>query len=90
MSDATVENANKKVHSVESQWHYDRMINSGFKAITKSQIGFVRRYDYENGVGHKISAYTGVSADYWMDTTTGNGGYHASLTPHLSSINSEV
>lgn len=86
MSVTSFNKANQKVHPVETQWHYDRMVAAGFTPITKSQTGFVRKYEYENAEGHKIDVHTGANADYWRDRTTGEGGYGSMLSRHLASI----
>jgi hypothetical protein len=81
----TFEELNKTVHPVETQWHYETMINSGFTPIDKEGIGFVRSYRYSKG-DRIISCNTGASADYWRDETSGDGGYWASLKEHVSKI----
>jgi len=63
------EEANKKVHKVEDQWHYETMIKFGYKPITKEVAGFVRAYSYKHPeTGHIIECRTGTHADYFVDT----------------------
>jgi hypothetical protein len=81
----TFEEANKIVHPVETQWHYETMINSGFTPIDKEDIGFVRTYRYSKG-DRIISCTTGSGADYWKDEATGAGGFWGSLKEHVSKI----
>jgi len=58
--------ANKKVHPVETQWHYKIAIKYGYVALTKEQEGFVRTYHYRHPeTGHEFFASTGSSADYF-------------------------
>ena len=76
------DNANKKVHPVEKQWHYPIMTDHGYVADTKEGIGFVRTYHYTNPTTkHKMSVTTGARADYWTDG--GKQGYWGDLDPHL-------
>ena len=77
--------ANKAVHQVTTQWHYDTMTNAGFTAVDTEAVGFVRSYRYTKG-NHCITVATGFSADYWVDDTTGARGYHGSLAKHVASI----
>jgi hypothetical protein len=76
--------ADKKVHSVESQWHHPILTKHGFKAITPSAEGFVRSYRYEHPDGRVITAHTGVNSDYWVDQKTKKQGYWADLEPHVT------
>jgi hypothetical protein len=78
--------ANKKMHSVKDQWHYETMIEHGFTPITKEAQGFVRSYKYKNKNGKIISCRTGCSGDYWVDEDTKDYGYHRTLTPYLEKI----
>jgi len=79
--------ANKTVHLVETQWHYEKLIPAGYVALTPSQVGFVRTYHYEHPTtGSKIVATTGSSADYWEDTVFKARGYWASLEPHVKAL----
>ncbi len=81
----TFEDANKTVHKVETQWHYETMVQAGFTPINKEAIGFVRTYEYSKG-DRIISCTTGAGADYWRDATSGDGGFWASLKYHVSKI----
>lgn len=69
------EEANKKVHLVEEQWHYPILSAHGFLPETKEGIGFVRSYDYSHPDGRRIRCTTGYSADHWesLDGTKGRG-----------------
>ena len=79
--------ANKAVHPVEAQWHFETMANAGYTALTKEAVGFVRAYTYEHPVtGHKVRVNTGASCDYWTDLTTGKGGYWSDLAPHMAKL----
>ena len=81
--------ANSKSHPVEAQWHYERMTAAGFVAITKEQVGFVRKYEYSHPAGHTAFCSTGASADYWtIHTVTGGqyGGYPGTLQACLNSL----
>lgn len=60
------ERANKAVHPVEKQWHFEILIAAGFAAKTGEATGFVRRYDYEHPDGRVVTCHTGVSCDYWI------------------------
>jgi hypothetical protein len=77
--------ANRKVHTVETQWHFKPMTSAGFFAETLEQEGFVRSYTYSKGE-HYIIVTTGSQCDYWVDTTLKARGYHGSLVEHLESI----
>jgi len=79
------EEANKKIHKVEDQWHYPILIKYGFKPVTKEGVGFIRQYIYAKGE-HRIVASTGVNSDHWCDKKTTECGYHAGLEPHLKSL----
>ena len=80
------------IHSFSPLWHQDPyshlhgMIENGFKPITKAGVGFVRVYYYEDDKGNKISCHPGVSADYWRNDQTNDGGYHSSLREHLINL----
>ena len=78
--------ADEKVHPVETQWHYQIMVKAGFLPLTKEAVGFVRKYNYEHPDGRKITVATGVNADYWDDTTSGEHGYWSTLEPYLKSM----
>jgi len=71
------EEANKVVHKVEDQWHYSIMMEKGFEAITKEQVGFIRRYKYVKN-DHEVVCITGASSDRWEDNK-GNYGFWSSL-----------
>ncbi len=79
------EQANQKVHPVEAQWHFPILTKYGYTPITPQQTGFVRTYVYERA-GHQIVCTTGSRADYWRDDTNKDGGYWASLEPHLKKL----
>lgn len=77
--------ANAVVHNVEDQWHHKFLIAAGFEAITKIQIGFVRRYVYgKNGL--EVICSTGVSCDHWSCPAHNAGGYWADLEPFLKGL----
>lgn len=75
--------ANKRVHAVETQWHYPIMTKFGYEPDTKYVIGFVRSYEYRHSSGHRMTVSTGVNCDHWSDLETGAVGYWSSLEPHL-------
>lgn len=75
----TLNEADKKVHPVETQWHYPIMTKHGFVPETMEATGFVRRYVYNHPDGRKITCNTGVRADYW------DGGNWDELDAHLTS-----
>ena len=77
--------ANKKVHPVETQWHYKTMINAGFTAVDLEAVGFVRSYRYIKE-DRDITVATGYHADHWVDNTTGKRGYWGTLASHVASI----
>lgn len=86
----TLDEADKKVHPVETQWHYPVMIKYGFIPITKEAVGLVRSYEYTNPTGRLVRCTTGYSADTFeeLDPTTRrirNIGYHGGLEAHLKS-----
>lgn len=77
--------ADKHVHPVELQWHYPILTKYGYVPITKTGIGFVRRYTYENPVTKRtILVATGASSDYWEDGD--DYGYWRALEPHLEKL----
>lgn len=78
------EEANKRVHSVEDQWHYETMVAAGFVAETKEAVGFVRRYRYSHPDGRKMVLCTGASADYWTDEQSGETGLWGALKSHVN------
>ena len=82
----TFNQANAKVHSVESQWHHPILTAHGFTPVTKEATGFVRSYVYENAVGRKIKCTTGASCDYWHDEQTDKQGMWAELESYVEAI----
>lgn len=86
-SDNEFEKANKVVHKVESEWHYERLTKYGWVPTTKEEKGFVRAYIYTNpNLDITITASTGASADYWNSSEKGKGGYASDLEPYLKSL----
>lgn len=80
------EKANKVLHPVETQWHYETMTAAGYKCDDDPQEGFVRSYLYYHPeTGRKIKVTTGCNADYWNDLTSGEFGYWGSLQNHVAS-----
>ena len=77
------EKADKKVHPVESQWHYPILTKYGFIAETKEAPGFVRAYTYKHPDGRSIKCNTGVNSDYWTDFDTKKFSYWSELEPYL-------
>jgi len=77
--------ADKKVHPVEGEWHYPILTKYGFMPVTKVGIGFVRSYLYTKG-DHQIRVNTGVNADYWNDLTNPTFGYWSDLEPFLKTL----
>jgi len=81
--------ADKKVHKVESEWHFPIMTKFGYKADTLEGIGFVRSYKYTHPVtSNKVTVATGVHADYF-DAPDGHG-YWADLEPYLKKIHGDL
>lgn len=79
------EEADKKVHPVETQWHYPIMTKYGYEAMTKEGVGFVRTYMYVHPTTHHmVEITTGSSADYW--NAGYNYGYWSDLEPYLKSL----
>lgn len=82
--------ANEKVHAVETQWHYPILTRYGWEAVTKEQTGFVRRYEYSHPLTSlTIDCVTGVNADHWACFDMGKaiiGGYWSDLEPHLKTM----
>lgn len=85
----TFNEANEVIHRVEDEWHYKIMTKYNFQPTTKTQKGFVRCYEYQDEKGYKITANTGIHADYWTDKNTDKRGYHASLEPYLKNKSKE-
>lgn len=77
--------ANRTVHAVQDQWHYETMIQEGFMPETLEATGFSRSYTYRKGE-HIIVVTTGASCDYWTDKTNGGRGYWSDLAPHVKKI----
>ena len=78
--------ADKKVHPVETQWHHPILVGLGFEPVTKEQVGFVRRYEYVHPkTGRTIKAATGMSSDYWEEPAVKKFGYWSELEPYLKS-----
>lgn len=86
MDNTKWEIANSKVHKVEDQWHYGILTSYEFMPLTKTAIGFVRKYVYIHPSGRRIWGQTGVTADYWTDPLTNATGYWSDLEPHLRSL----
>jgi len=80
------EAANKKIHPVESQWHYQILTKHGFAPLTKDAAGFVRCYEYQHPSGRKIRASTGANADWWIDMETKKQGYWSTLDSWLDTL----
>jgi len=76
----TLDEADKKVHAVKTQWHYPILTKYGFEPLDKEKQGLVRRYRYQKG-NDIITCNTGVNADYWSGA--GGGGYWSELEPYL-------
>ena len=81
----TFAEANKTIHPVETQWHYNQMTDSGFTPLDKEKQGFVRSYQYSKG-DRIIECTTGSSGDYWNDRKTGEFGFWRDLKRHLEKI----
>ena len=77
------ETADKKIHPVETQWHYNILTKHGFTPSTKEATGLVRSYIYTHLNGYKITAATGYHRDHWVDNLSGDHGLHFSLEEHL-------
>lgn len=80
------ETSNKKVHPVETQWHYPVMVSFGFEPVTKEAVGFVRTYEYFHPAGHHIKVSTGVNSDYWTNLKNKEMGYWSELESYLVKI----
>ena len=89
LTDPSFAEANKKVHLVETQWHYPIMTKYGFVPETKSAIGFVRQYVYAHPeTGRKFECNTGVNSCYWREkqicpSSQKGGGLWSLLEEHL-------
>ena len=82
--------ANKIVHKVEDQWHYETLTKFDYVPLDKTGVGFVRSYRYEHPeTKHQMRLTTGSHADYWVDEETKDQGYHASLESHLQKLADE-
>lgn len=89
--DEAFDAANKTVHPVETQWHYEILIPLGWVAETKEAVGFVRGYAYTlPGTDYRIVCNTGVSADYWNEKTTKAGGYWGTLEAFAKSVDKQA
>lgn len=93
------EEANKKVHNVESEWHHPILTKYGFTPEQKTGVGFLRSYTYTHPDGHVITMSTGLRGDTWEDNNVDREhkyekntgwGYHASLEDKLKSMTSPV
>ena len=83
----SIEEANKKVHSVESQWHHPIMAAGGYVPDTKEATGLVRSYSYTHpDTEHSITVTTGYSADHWADEANNAHGYWGSLEGHIAGL----
>jgi len=90
MVDRNFEEANKKVHPVEDQWHYPILTKYGYEPVTKEAVGFVRSYDYTHpATRHTIRCCTGYSSDYWRTVPflpESKQGYWSDLEPYLKEL----
>jgi hypothetical protein len=82
----TYEQANQRVHLVETQWHYPILINAGFIPETLVQTGTDRKYKYTHKDGHTLICKSSDQAEYWLNTRTGTLGYWRDLVTYLVSI----
>ncbi len=79
--------ADKTVHPVEKQWHYQFMMDAGYKAETAEARGFVRQYFYTHpDTRRRFKICTGVNSDYWIDLKIKKYGHWTDLKGHLESI----
>lgn len=78
--------ANKKVHAVEDQWHYPILTKFGFVPREKTGVGFVRSYNYDHPSGNVIRCTTGASADYWSHEGVPGTGFWAGLEPYVEKL----
>lgn len=81
---AAFNKANEAVHPVEKQWHYPILTGAGFVPVTLVGTGFVRTYEYVRG-DITVQCTTGSNAEYWR-SSTGEGGYWASLQPFCNKV----
>ena len=81
---AAFNKSDQVVHLVEKQWHYPILTGAGFVPVTLSAKGFVRTYEYVRG-DITVHCTTGSRADYWR-SSTGAGGYWASLQPFCNKV----
>lgn len=84
--DQKFEDANKKIHPVESQWHYPIMTKYGFVPNTKQAVGFVRTYEYQHANGNKIHVTTGMQSDYWSHQASKKLGFWNELESYLKKL----
>jgi len=77
--------ADKRMHPVETQWHYKILMKYGFTCISEPQEGFVRRYEYTHPNFHTVLCTTGANADYWS-SNRGGWGYWSTLEEHVKEI----
>ena len=82
--------ADKRIHPVETQWHYPIMTKYGFVPVTKTGIGFVRSYKYEHPTTkHVITCNTGYHADYWEDSYNKCCPLWKELEPYLERLKTQ-
>jgi len=82
-----INEADKVIHPVETQWHYEIMTKHRFIPLDKTDVGLVRSYRYKHpNTDHYITVSTGYHSDHWKDETTGDGGYHGTLEAHLERL----
>lgn len=81
-----LEAADKVIHPVEKQWHFELMTKHGFKPETKEVTGLVRSYTYNDNKGTKIVVTTGYHTDRWEDKTNGKWGYWSTLKDHINHL----
>lgn len=83
--------ANKKVHPVETQWHYDILAPLGWVAETREATGLVRCYDYSlPGTDYRVRCATGVNADHWSELTHKKAaGYWGTLEKFAKEVDSK-
>jgi hypothetical protein len=82
-----INEADKVVHPVETQWHYPIMVEHGYVPDTKEAVGFVRAYRYTHPITHhSIIAMTGGQTDHWSDPANNAVGFWAALALHLKKL----